>query len=485
MGEHFRIAIIGAGFGGLGMAIKLKEHGEHDLVILEKQAEPGGVWHDNSYPGAGCDVPSHLYSFSFEPHYDWSRRFAPRDEIKAYLEHCADKYGVRPHIRFDTEVAGASFDEQRGCWQLTTAGGSRLSADILITATGQLNRPAIPELPGLDSFRGKVFHSARWDHDYDLRGRDVAVVGTGASAIQFVPRVAEQARHLYLFQRSAAYVVPKPDKAWKPWQRRLMQRFPLLQRLDRLRLYSLLEMRALGFVMLNSLLKFYQWKFRWQLHRQVRDPELRRKLVPEYPLGCKRVLLANDYYPALAKPHVEVIDAGVAEVRPESVVAGDGKERQVDCIIFGTGFHATEFLSPMRITGRNGLELNRVWADGAEAYLGITVHGFPNLFMLYGPNTNLGHNSIIYMLESQFQYILDCLTLMRHRGVRWMDVREETQNAFNARIHAQMQRTVWQQGCDSWYKTESGRNTNNWPGFTFRYRQQTRHVEPGDYEFSR
>lgn len=485
MGEHFRIAIIGAGFGGLGMAIKLKEHGEHDLVILEKQAALGGVWHDNSYPGAGCDVPSHLYSFSFEPYYDWSRPFAPRDEIKAYLEHCADKYRVRPHIRFDTEVASAGFDETSGRWLLTTAGGSRLSADILITATGQLNRPAIPELPGLDSFRGKTFHSARWDHDYDLRGRDVAVVGTGASAIQFVPRVAEQARHLYLFQRSAPYVVPKPDKAWKPWQRRLMQRFPALQRLDRLRLYSLLEMRALGFVLLNSLLKFYQWKFRWQLHRQVRDPKLRRRLVPEYPLGCKRVLLANDYYPALTKPHVEVIDSGVAEVRPDSVVAGDGQERQVDCIIFGTGFHATEFLSPMRITGRNGLELNRVWADGAEAYLGITVHGFPNLFMLYGPNTNLGHNSIIYMLESQFQYILDCLRMMREQRLRWMDVREETQNAFNDRLDRKMQRTVWQQGCDSWYKTESGRNTNNWPGFTFRYRQQTRHVEPGDYEFAR
>lgn len=484
MSEQHRIIIIGAGFGGIGMAIQLKQAGERDFLILEKKEDLGGVWHDNTYPGAACDVPSHLYSFSFEPGYDWSRRFAPQEEIQAYLAHCADKYDVRRNIRFDTRVARACFDEEQGRWLVTTADGNHLNADILITATGQLNRPAIPQLPGLESFRGKVFHSARWDHEHDPHGENVAVVGTGASAIQFVPRVAKQARRLYLFQRSAPYVVPKPDKAWKPWQRRLMQHFPWLQRLDRLRLYGILEARALGFVLWNSLLKFYQLKFRWQLHRQVHDKALRDKLIPDYPLGCKRVLLANDYYPAITQPHVEVIDAGVAEVRPNSVVAGDGSERQVDTIIFGTGFHATDFLAPMEITGRAGRNLNTVWRDGAEAYLGITVHGFPNLFMLYGPNTNLGHNSIIYMLESQIHYILECLRLMREEDLRWMDVREQAQNAFNARIHKQMEHTVWQSGCQSWYKTASGRNTNNWPGFTFSYRRQTRQPKREDYEFS-
>jgi cation diffusion facilitator CzcD-associated flavoprotein CzcO len=482
--RQVKIAIIGAGFGGLGMAIRLREQGHQDLVILEKQADLGGVWHDNTYPGAGCDVPSHLYCFSFEPYYDWSRPFAPQEEIHAYLSHCADKYGIRPLIRFNTEVTSARFHEEEGRWHLETADGDRLSARILITATGQLNQPAIPNIPGLESFRGTYFHSARWNHDHDLNGRNVAVAGTGASAIQFVPRVAGQVRNLHLFQRSAAYVVPKPDKPWRAWQRRLMHRFPWLQRLDRLRLYSVLEMRALGFVLMSSLLKFYEWKFRWQLRRQVSDPALRRKLTPDYPLGCKRVLLANDYYPTLAKPHVEVINSGISEVRPDAVVAEDGTERQVDTIIFGTGFHATDFLSPMRIIGLNGRDLNQAWSDGAEAYLGITVHGFPNLFMLYGPNTNLGHSSIIYMLESQFRYILEAVTQLDDSNRGWLDVRENIQDDFNHELQRKMRKTVWQNGCESWYQTAEGKHTNNWPGFTFAYRQRTRHIDLRDYHLA-
>jgi cation diffusion facilitator CzcD-associated flavoprotein CzcO len=481
MSEHFRIAIIGAGFGGLGMAIQLRRHGERDLVVLEKQADLGGCWHDNTYPGAACDVPSHLYSFSFEPCYDWAHRFARQHEIQAYLEHCADKYDVRRHIRFDTEVSAADFDEPRGCWHLRQADGRTLTATVVITATGQLNRPAMPSIPGLEDFRGHWFHSARWDHDFDPCGKDVAIVGTGASAVQFLPPVARQARRLYLFQRSAPYVVPRPDKTWKPWQRRLMQRFPALQKLDRGRIYVQLEARVPGFTFLQFLLKVYQWRFQRLLHKQVRNPELRRKLRPDYPLGCKRVLLANDYYPALDQDHVEVINAGIDRVSGDLVRAADGSERKVEAIIFGTGFQATDFLSPITITGRDGRSLNQAWQDGAEAYLGMTVHGFPNLFMLYGPNTNLGHSSVIYMLESQIHYILQCLDLIKTRKLRYLEVRAEPQYAFNRKIQRKMEHTVWQKGCDSWYKTADGRNTNNWPGFTFMYRRRTRHVQLADY----
>lgn len=482
--EHFRIVIVGAGFGGLGMAIQLRQRGEQDLLILEKQDRPGGVWHDNTYPGAACDIPSHLYSFSFEPNFDWSRRYPPQREIQAYLEHCADKYDVRRHTRFNTELARASFDTSTGRWHLLTAGGARLSADILITATGQLNRPAIPPLPGLESFQGKVFHSARWDHGHDLKDRDVAIVGTGASAIQFLPAVAARARQVHLFQRSAAWVVPKADKAWTPRQRRLFRRLPWLQRLDRLRLYLQLETRALGFLVMHSLMKYYEWRFRWLLRRQIDDPEKRRKLTPDHPLGCKRVLLSNDYFPALNQANVEVIDAGVKAVKPHSVVAGDGTERRVDTLIFATGFKATDFLSPMHIEGRFGRTLNETWRGGARAYRGINVHGFPNLFMLYGPNTNLGHSSIIYMLESQFHYILECLKLMGDKQWRWLDVRAEVEDRFDDVIQRKLEHTVWQAGCDSWYQTDSGRNTNNWPGFTFTYRRLTRHVDPRDYEYA-
>jgi len=481
MSEDVRIAIIGAGFGGLGMAIQLTRHGEQDLVVLEKQADLGGCWHDNTYPGAACDVPSHLYSFSFEPCFDWSHRFARQHEIHAYLEHCADQYDVRRHIRFRTEVTAANFDEDTGRWQLQLADGGAITAGILITATGQLNRPAVPELPGLEDFRGRWFHSARWNHDFDPAGKDVAVVGTGASAIQFIPPLAKQARNLYVFQRSAPYVVPRPDKAWKPWQRRLMQRFPVLQKLDRARIYAALEARVPGFTFLPFLMKVYAWRFHRLLRKQVRDPELRRKLTPDYPLGCKRVLLANDYYPALVRDHVEVIDTGIERVTEDSVIAADGRERKVDAIVFGTGFQATDFLSPIRITGRDGHSLNQAWRDGAEAYLGMTVHGFPNLFMLYGPNTNLGHSSVIYMLESQIHYILQCLDLIRSRELRYLEVRAEPQDRFNRQIQHRMERTVWQQGCESWYKTADGRNTNNWPGFTFIYRRRTRHVQLDDY----
>lgn len=482
MSHHFNTIIIGAGFGGLGMAIKLRQQGEDSLLVLEKGHDVGGCWRDNRYPGAACDVPSHLYSFSFEPKPDWSRRFAPQPEIETYLRHCAEKYDLMRHIRFHCEVRAATFDETQNLWKITTQQNEQLTANILITATGQLNRPMIPAIEGASSFQGPAFHSAEWPADLALNGKRVAVIGTGASAIQFVPEVAKQAAQLTLFQRSAAYVIPKADKAYSRITLALLRRFPLLQKLDRGRIWTTYETRVLGFTSLQWVMHFYRFLFHYHLNRAVKDQELRRKLTPDYPLGCKRILLSNDYFPALAQPHVNVECEGIDRITAEGITTRDGTQHPADVIIYGTGFRATEFLSPIDITGRNGLSLNRAWQEGAEAYLGITVHGFPSLFMLYGPNTNLGHSSIIYMLESQIHYVLECLRVMREKSLPSLEVRADIQASFNASLQKQIRNTVWEKGCTSWYKTDAGKNTNNWPGFTFRYRAYTREINLNDYQ---
>jgi cation diffusion facilitator CzcD-associated flavoprotein CzcO len=479
------VVIIGAGFGGLGMAIRLKAQGQDDIVIIEKGSDVGGCWRDNTYPGAACDVPSHLYSFSFERHYPWSRRFAPQREIFAYQQHCARKYDVYRHMRFNTEVAKASFDEAQGVWAITLTNDETIFARILITATGQLNQPAYPKMPGIDAFKGAHFHSARWDHSVDLKGKTVAVIGTGASAIQFVPEVAQVAGKVMLFQRSAAHVLAKPDRAYSEREHRILKKFPITQTLDRLKIYIANEARVLGFTSLQKAMTLFEWQFKQQLKKFIKDPELREKLTPDYPIGCKRILMSNDYYPALAQNHVEVINQGISEVTATGVVDSEGKHHDVDVIIYGTGFQATDFLTPMTITGRDGIALNDAWRDGAEAYLGISVNGFPNLFMLYGPNTNLGHNSIIYMLESQIHYVQQCIAAIDSQKLRSLEVRSFVQVNFNDRVQSKISDTVWNKGCHSWYKTESGKNTNNWPGFTFNYRCQTDKVDLNDYDIVR
>jgi cation diffusion facilitator CzcD-associated flavoprotein CzcO len=479
------VVIIGAGFGGLGMAIRLKAQGQDDIVIIEKGSDVGGCWRDNTYPGAACDVPSHLYSFSFECHYPWSRRFAPQSEIFAYQQHCARKYDVYRHMRFNTEVAKASFDEAQGAWKITLTNDETIFARILITATGQLNQPAYPKMPGIDAFKGAHFHSARWDHSVDLKGKTVAVIGTGASAIQFVPEVAKVAGKVMLFQRSAAHVLAKPDRAYTEREHRMLKRFPITQTLDRLKIYIANEARVLGFTSLQKAMTLFEWQFKQQLKKFIKDPELREKLTPDYPIGCKRILMSNDYYPALAQDHVEVINQGISEVTATGVADSEGKHHDVDVIIYGTGFQATDFLTPMTITGRDGIALNDAWKDGAEAYLGITVNGFPNLFMLYGPNTNLGHNSIIYMLESQIHYVQQCIAAIDSQKLRSLEVRSLVQTNFNDRVQSKISDTVWNKGCHSWYKTESGKNTNNWPGFTFNYRRQTEKLDLNDYDIVR
>jgi cation diffusion facilitator CzcD-associated flavoprotein CzcO len=481
-GAPLRVLIIGSGFGGLGMAIQLQRAGIEDFLLLEKAAEVGGTWRDNAYPGAACDVPSHLYSFSFELKSDWTRKFAPQAEIHDYLLHCVAKYRLRPRIRLNSEVLAAAFDEAAGLWRVTLGSGEVLSAQALVSACGQLNRPAIPPLPGIERFQGAAFHSARWRHDLDLTGKRVAVIGTGASAIQFVPHLQPKVAQLTLFQRSAAYVIAKPDRAYRRWELATMRRWPWLQRLDRGLKYLQHESRALAFVSWPWLMRPLRLGFKRHLARSVADPAKRAQLLPDYPMGCKRILLSNDYYPALAQANVQIVGAAIREVGEHAIVDADGREHPCDVLIYGTGFTSTEFLAPMRIVGRAGLELNQAWREGAEAYKGISVSGFPNLFILYGPNTNLGHNSIIYMLESQFRYVLGCLQALQRQGLRYLDVKPEVQRHYNQRIQAGIHHTIWDQGCSSWYKTAAGKHTNNWPGYTFTYRRLTRAAELSDYE---
>ncbi len=477
-----RVAIVGAGFGGLGLGIQLKKAGIDSFTILEKADRVGGVWRDNSYPGLTCDVPSHLYSFSFEPNHAWSRRFPRRDEILEYLEGCARKHGIDEHLRLATEVVSAEFDPERGVWHIATADGERIDAEVLVTATGQLSRPVEPDIPGLDRFEGTRFHSGRWDHDFDLEGKRVAVIGTGASAIQFVPEIAPRVKQLHLFQRSAPWVVKKPDRPYGKRERALYRRAPWIQALSRLRVHLFYEFLILAFTRMQWLQRPFERGYERRVRKEIPDPELRERLIPDYPLGCKRVLLSNDWLHTLARPNVEVVTAPIREIEPNGVATEDGETREVDAIILATGFATTDFLAPMTVTGLGGRDLNDAWREGAEAYLGLAVAGFPNMFMLYGPNTNLGAGSIIYMLESQIGYVVDAVRELRRNGARYLDVRDDVQGGFNREIQERLSGTVWMAGCSSWYVTESGKVTNNWPGITSEYRRRTRHVKLADYE---
>ena len=476
------IVIIGSGFGGLGMAIQLKMAGIEDFSILEKADSVGGTWRDNTYPGAACDVQSHLYSFSFEPKSDWSRKFGLQPEIRAYMERCVDKYGLRDHIQFNTEVRSASFDRDTGLWTIQATHGAPIEARVLIPACGQLNQPAIPDIKGIEGFNGKVFHSARWDHGYDLTGKRVAVIGTGASAIQFVPEIVGQVKTLKLFQRSGAWVIPKPDRPFTSSEQRLFENFPVIDRLYRAQIYWRNESRALAFTRYGFLLNIFKWQVKRIVRQQVRDPVKQAKLVPDYPVGCKRILMSNDWFQAMDQDNLDLITEAVDRVEGNTIVTRDGQCHEVDAIIYATGFKATDFLSPMKITGLDGIDLNRAWKDGAEAYKGISVSGFPNLFILYGPNTNLAHSSILFMLESQIRYVMQCVRTLQSPGLRYMDVKPDRQQAYDDTIQARLKNSVWEAGCTSWYKTASGRNTNNWPGFTFSYRRMTGKLELQDYE---
>jgi cation diffusion facilitator CzcD-associated flavoprotein CzcO len=481
------IVIVGAGFAGLGMGIRLKQAGLDDFVILERASGVGGTWRDNVYPGAGCDVESHLYSFSFEPYPKWTRTFAPQPEILSYLEHCTDKYGLRPHIRFDSSVSRARYDEGSSSWEIaTTSSRETLRADILVSACGGLSREKLPDIPGLSTFEGKMFHSARWDRTASLRGKRVAVIGTGASSIQIVPAIASEVDRLFVFQRTPPWILPKPDVPIPESLRTLYARLPVAQRLRRQAIYWQRELMALGMVVDPRIMRLPEAIARRYLEKSVADPELRRKLSPSYTLGCKRVLPTNDWYEAIQRENVDLVTEPIAEVRAGGVVTRDGVLHEVDTVILATGFQASEQVAPFEVEGRAGRDLARTWDDGAEAYLGTTVTGFPNLFFLVGPNTGLGHTSMIVMIEAQIAYVLDALRTMRRKGLRSVEVRGEAQRRYNEEIGRRLKRTVWSSGCMSWYLTSTGKNTTLFPGFTFEYVLRTRrfdvrayHVEDG------
>ncbi|MEV4086107.1 NAD(P)/FAD-dependent oxidoreductase [Nonomuraea fuscirosea] len=481
MGEP-GLVIVGSGFAGICMAVKLKEAGYHDFVILEKAGELGGTWRDNTYPGCACDVPSHMYSYSYELNPDWSRMFAPREEIQDYLRACAAKYGITPHLRYGKDVVALEYDDGRRDWTVTTQDGEVLRTNAVVSGIGALHIPKFPEIVGRESFAGPAFHSAEWDHSADLTGKRVAVIGTGASAVQFVPQLAPDARHLTVFQRTPPWIHPKPDFAFSPAARRLL-RLPGAARTLRGGIYWALESRALGFAVDPRLMKGHERLALRHLEAQVPDPVLRRALTPDYVIGCKRILISSDYYPALTRPNVSLVTDAITEIRERSIVDAAGVEHEADAIVYGTGFKVVDALTDRHITGRDGLSVQDAWKGGVEAYHGITASGFPNLFFLLGPNTGLGHNSVVFMIESQVRYVIECLRLLSRTGARALDVRPRAQRGYNDRLRARLDPLVWSAGgCRSWYLDEHGVNRTLWPGFTFEYWARTRRVKPGAYE---
>ncbi|MDG4862061.1 NAD(P)/FAD-dependent oxidoreductase [Streptomyces sp. T-3] len=484
--EHVRVAVIGSGFGGLGAAVRLRREGITDFVVLERAGAVGGTWRDNSYPGCACDVPSHLYSFSFAPNPDWPRTFSGQERIHEYLEHVADTFRLRPHIRFNSEVKQMRWDADELRWEVETSSGS-LTADVIVSATGPLSDPKMPDIAGLDSFEGKVFHSARWDHDYDLRGKRVAMIGTGASAIQIVPAIQKEVGRLTLFQRTPPWVMPRADRAITGVERWLHRQLPFTTQARRGILWGIRELQVQAFTKRPNELGMVESLAKANIRRAIKDPELRAKLTPDYRIGCKRILLSNTYYPALAQPNVDVVASGLSEIRGNTLVAADGTETEVDAIIFGTGFHVTDMPIADRVVGADGGTLMESWKDGMKSLRGATAPGFPNWMTIIGPNTGLGNSSMILMIESQLNYMADYMRQLDVLGGRAaLAARPSAVSAWNRRVQERMKRTVWNTGgCTSWYLDENGVNTTIWPGTTTEFRRATRQVDLAEYEVVR
>lgn len=475
-----RIGVIGSGFGAIGCAIELRTAGYTDITLWERSDEMGGVWRDNTYPGAGCDIPSPLYSFSFAPNPRWTRRYARQAEIKAYLEDTARTYGIDQLVRFGSEIVSADFDEATSRWRLTSVSGQTHEVEVLISAVGQLSRPARPDIAGLGGFAGPCFHSAEWDHTFDPAGRRVGVIGTGASAIQFVPTLVRDAASVVVFQRSAPYIAPKPDQAYHRLHRAMFKRFPRSLRFERWWIWALTELIALGMTDSKLVGALTERLCLAQLRHQVKDTALRARLRPDYPAGCKRILFSNDYLPALAQPHVEVVTERIAEVTADAVRTEDGSEHQLDAIVIGTGFAAQDFLAPMRVTGLGGVTLAKTWSGGAHAHLGMCVPGYPNLFLLYGPNTNTGSGSIIDILEAQARFVRQAVDHLVATGSERVEVQRAVAEDFDDELQERLRRSVWTR-CASWYRHESGRISSNWPGRVSRYVRRVRDLDPDDF----
>jgi cation diffusion facilitator CzcD-associated flavoprotein CzcO len=472
------VAIVGSGFSGLGMAIRLKQAGHDDFVVLERASEIGGTWQANTYPGCACDVPSHLYSFSFAPNPDWTQTYSTQPEIWAYLRRVADDFGVRPHVRLDTAVESATWVDDH--WALETSRGT-LRARVLVAGIGPLTEPKIPDIPGLEDFPGPVFHSARWDHDAELTGKRVASVGTGASAIQYVPAIQPDVAKLHVFQRTPPWVVPHTNRPIRDWERRLFRAVPAAQRLVRGGIYAGREALVLGFVKRPRLMKVVERMARKHMERQIDDPELLQKVTPGYTIGCKRILPSNRWYRALTKPNVELVTDRIERVNGRAIVTADGREREIDAIVLGTGFHVTDIPAAHRIRGRDGVLLEDLWHGSPRAHLGSTVGGFPNLFFLLGPNTGLGHSSMVYMIESQIEHVMAALRHMCEHGAETIEVTEEAQARYNHELERKLERTVWNTGCASWYLDRTGRNSTAWPDWTWKFRRRVAELDPSEY----
>lgn len=481
--DHVRVAVIGTGFAGICMGIQLLRAGIRDFVILERSDRIGGTWRDNTYPGAACDVVSHLYSFSFEPNPDWSRMFAQQQEILDYTVRCAEKYGLRPHIRFNQDVTGGTFDKGTSLWHVHVNGKEDVVAKVWVNGMGPLNRAVMPDIPGLDTFTGDRFHSMHWRHDCDLAGKRVGVVGTGASSIQIVPNIARRVGELHVFQRTAAWVLHKPDRPMKDWEKRMFRLFPFTQRAYRSFFYWLNELTVIALVKHPSLTRFIRKMAERHMRRAGLPEQLRKQLTPDYTIGCKRILPSNDFYPTFLLPHVKLHTEGIDRIEGNRLFMADGTVTELDVLILATGFEAADFPPSFTVRGKDGRLLSEVWADGPEAYLGTAVSGFPNMFFLIGPNTGLGHSSMILMIEAQVRYVVSCIQELERSGAPSMDVKAEVQQRYNEEIQRRLATTVWNSGCVSWYRTKAGKNTSLWPGHTFEFMRRTAAVRPSDYQW--
>jgi cation diffusion facilitator CzcD-associated flavoprotein CzcO len=481
--RHVGVLVIGSGFAGLGTAIRLAQQGRDDFLVVERGSEVGGTWRDNTYPGAACDVPSHLYSYSFELNPNWSRSFSPQPEIQQYLRDTAQKYGVLDKHLFDTDVTRAAWDEPSRRWLVDTTNGG-FSANVLVGAVGSLAEPAVPDIKGIDTFAGQIFHSSRWNHDADLTGKRVALIGTGASAIQIGPELAGKVGHLDVYQRTAPWVLPRGDRPYTKVERLAFKHVPYAQRLSREAIYWARELLVFGFAYQPRLLRAVQKIAERNIDRSIKDPQLRDEVTPTWQIGCKRMLISNDWYPMLTRDDVDLVTDGIAEIRPNAIVTKDGTVREVDAIVVATGFHVTDSPTFERIVGTEGRSLADVWRDkGQQAYKGAAVHGFPNMLFVIGPNTGLGHSSMVYMAESHINYVASALDEMDRHGLATFDVREDVQRTYNEKLQDRMGSTIWTTGgCASWYMDAHGRNTTLWPSFTFAFRRITRKFDRQAYE---
>ncbi|MGV9545097.1 flavin-containing monooxygenase [Nocardia beijingensis] len=483
--RHARTIIIGSGFAGLGLAIRLTQQGRNDFLVLERGSDVGGTWRDNTYPGAACDVPSHLYSYSFALNPNWSRSFSRQGEIQQYIQDVSKRYDVRDKHIFDCDVTSARWNNETALWEIESTKGS-FTADTVISAVGALCEPALPDIKGIGEFEGEIFHSARWNHDADLTGKRVAIIGTGASAIQIVPAIAAKVGHLDVYQRTAPWLLPRLDRPYTTAERLAFKHVPGLQRLSRAAIYAARETQVVGLAKVPALMQLFEAIAKAKLRYEIRDPELRAKVTPNFRIGCKRMLISNDYYPALARPNVDVVTDGIAEVRANSIVTNDGTEREIDALIVATGFHVTDSPTYNTITGRDGRTLSEVFDEiGQQGYKGAAIANFPNMFFLLGPNVGLGHTSMVYMIESQINYIADALATFDRLDLRTVEVRRDVQDAYNADLQRKLANSVWLTGgCSSWYLDKHGNNTTLWPDFTFEFRRLTKTFDVAAYDIS-